>query len=232
MEALADNGTILLLFVACLVAYFLKGFSGFGPALVYIPTVSLLMSPAVALASSAFIDLLVGAGLALTLRYEPGDGALVFRMASSMLIGTVVGASLAGVVSEQITLFLIGLAVVGLGIRLLMTLHVPSSPGQVPPRLFWLGCTAGGFTGGLVGISGPFIVAASRSIMDKSRFRRVLVAVFLIEGAAKLAIYGIVGVFSQQAFIVAAVAAPGVLVGLLVGYRMHRDVSEIVFSSV
>lgn len=223
---------LVVLALATGLAYFLKGFSGFGPALVFVPTVSVLLDPELALAGSALIDLVVGAGLLATFRYSPEERRLIARMVVAMAGGTIMGAALAGAIPPEAILLLIGVAVLGLGIDLalrpreeLPAIHISGS------QRLRAGCFAGGVTGGLVGISGPFVVGAVAGL-DKSVFRRVLVAVFLVEQALKLAVYGAVGVWSEQALGLAVVAAPAIGVGLLAGYRLHLRVSQTAFRRV
>lgn len=217
----------LALFAAIVLAYFLKGFSGFGPALIFVPAVSLVFSPALALSGSAFVDLLVGAGLAGKLRATREELRLVARMAAAMGVGTVGGAVLAGLVDTTVLLFLIGATVLFLGVQLLRKPAEPMAtpaPGFVTNRLYGA-CLAGGVTGGLVGISGPFIVAGAASL-EKSVFRRVMVVLFLVESALKVPIYALVGIWSEQTLSLALLAGPAVLLGLVLGYRAHLHVDQ------
>ena len=228
-----DARTALWLLGACVLAYFLKGFSGFGPAMVFIPSVSVLFDPRTALAASAFIDIFVGVGLLRVLRYEAGEMRLVLRLAAFMAVGTVTGAALAGAVSQQVLLTAITVVILGFGSSLIV-FHRPLPVGAAPrsTRALALGCVVGGVTGGLVGISGPFIIVVLRPLTEKGRFRRVLVALFLIEGAVKLAAYALVGVWTPSTLPVSAVAAPAVALGLALGMRSHAKVNERLFSAV
>lgn len=219
--------TGLVLCAAVAVAYFLKGFSGFGPALIFVPVVSVVFAPTLALSSSAFIDLLVGAGLAGTLGATRKELDLVLRMAVAMGCGTVVGAVLAGLVETTALLTLIGITVLCLGVQLLRKpteqLAAPV-PGFVSHRVY-VACLAGGLTGGLVGISGPFIVAGA-AFLEKSAFRRVMVMLFLVESVLKVFIYALVGVWSREVLSLAVLASPAILFGLVLGYRAHLRVDQ------
>lgn len=217
----------LVLIAAVVVAYFLKGFSGFGPALIFVPVVSVVFSPALALSGSAFVDLLVGAGLAGTLKATREELRLVARMAVAMGFGTVAGAVLAGLVDTTVLLTLIGATVLLLGLQLVAR---PAERLAAPVPAFmthrvYAACLAGGLTGGLVGISGPFIVAAAASL-EKSVFRRVLVLLFLVESALKVIVYALVGIWSEQVLSLTLLVAPAILLGLVLGYRAHLHVDQ------
>jgi uncharacterized membrane protein YfcA len=218
----------LVLPAAVAVAYFLKGFSGFGPALIFVPVVSVVFTPALALSGSAFVDLIVGAGLAGALRSSRDELRLVGRMAVAMGCGTVAGAVLAGLVDTTVLLTLIGATVLLLGVQLIVRpaerLGSEPVPGFMTHRVY-AACLAGGLTGGLVGISGPFIVAAAASL-EKSVFRRVLVLLFLVESVIKVVVYALVGIWSEQVLSLTLLAGPAILLGLVLGYRAHLHVDQ------
>lgn len=222
-----------MIYAICLVAYFLKGLSGFGPAMVFVPTVGLLLGPRISLVASALIDLLVGLGMLLTLRYEREDWRFILKMAGFLALGTLMGSCLAGYVPAQVVLGLIGLFVLFFGANFIMY-DLPLPPKLIRRRFFkpWAGCAVGGFFGGLVGISGPFILAVLRPLMDKSRFRRVLVGIFLFGGVMRLTGYGAVGMWNLEVVRLAVVACPAVIMGLVVGFRTHLVITERRFNIV
>jgi len=198
-----------------------------------VPTVGLLFGPRIALVSSAFVDSFVGLGMLLSLRYTREDWPLIGKMVAFMAMGSVVGSSLAGFVPAPAVLGLIGLFVAVSGVSFVV-FDRPLPPGWLRSRVLklWSVCLLGGLTGGLVGISGPLIIPVLRPMMDRSRFRRVLVAFFLCEGVLRLIIYRLVGMWSGEVVRIAAVAGPAVIVGLLLGYRAHVNITERRFNVV
>lgn len=222
--------TVLILILVCVIAYFLKGFSGFGPAIVLVPTVTLLIGPQVALANSALIDLIVGAALVYVLEYEPEDWRLVGTMAALVAVGALVGGVLVGTIPTAIVSYLIGGFVLVFSLWLMVSDDRSSLEGK--RSYLWIGSVLGGFTGGLVGISGPFIVAGSRPLLDKSTFRRVIVPVFLVANVFKLLAYVSTGVWSGQVPWLSLSLAPGIIAGLALGYRTHPKVDERMFDLV
>jgi len=225
--------TILLILAVCLPAYFLKGLSGFGPGLLFVPTIGLLFGPRTALVSSAFVDSFVGLGMLISLRYAREDWILIGRMVGFMAMGSVVGSSLAGFMPAPVVLGLIGLFVAVSGASFIIC-DRPLPPSWLRSRVLklWSVCLLGGVTGGLEGISGPLIIPVLRPMMDKSRFRRVLVAFFLCEGVLRLIIYRVVGMWTADMVRIAGVAAPAVIIGLLLGYRAHLNITERRFNVV
>jgi uncharacterized protein len=222
--------TLLVWLGAALVAYTIKGFSGFGPALIVVPTLSALYSPETALGTSTVIDVAVGFVLLLTWRPTKIEMSLLARLILFISVGTVVGALLAGVLPQEALLLLIGISVLLLAVKLAFsgTTTVPTGRWGIPP---WLGGILAGVSGGLVGISGPFMVAGT-SRYEKSSMRRLLVVVFLVEGLVKLVVYSLNGILTRQCFDLGFKALPAIIVGLVIGAWLHNRVSQQLFLRV
>lgn len=221
---------ILLLELVCVLAYFLKGFSGFGPAIVLVPTVTLLIGPQIALVNSALIDLVVGVTLMGVFDYKPDDWRLIGTMAGLVAIGALIGGMVVGIIPTNVVSTLIGVFVLFFSLWLLIGDDHDNREGKTV--YLWLGSLLGGFTGGLVGISGPFIVAGARPLLDKTTFRRVIVPVFVVGNIFKLLGYISSDVWSSQVPWLSLTLAPGIMAGLFLGYLTHPRVDERVFNMV
>jgi uncharacterized protein len=217
--------------IAVVAAYFLKGFSGFGPALIFMPVASVVYSPQLALATSAVVDIVVGVGFLFALHYGAEEKRLVARMTAYVAAGAVVGASLAGVLPTDVLLALIALVVFVLGVRLWLATGRQVAAGLVARRSTAIACIAGGMSGGLTGISGPFVVAGAAQL-DKGAFRRILVAVFLVESIVKTVVYGVTGIPLGEVLTLSLAIAPFILVGLALGATAHFRVSQRRFFQV
>ena len=110
------------------IAYVVKGFSGFGPALIVVPALSVIYSPQTALATSCLIDLVVGAALVFRWRLVPRERAYAGILCTFVALGAAVGAALAGVLPERWLLGVLGLVVMTLGVRI----AVAGSPALPP----------------------------------------------------------------------------------------------------
>ena len=225
--------TLIWLSAGCLLAYFLKAFSGFGSALVFVPVVTLLFDATTALAASALVDLFVGLAMVLVLTYERRDARILVEMCIAIMVGTAIGSVLAGAVSARLIQLLIGAAVLWLGARLLVR-HGPE-PSETSHRSGWFlstMCFVGGITGGLIGISGPPIVGAAKPVMDKSAFRRRMAMIFFVQSPVKLVVYPLNGVWTEWVWPVSLACAIPIVVGMAIGFRAHWKVSERMFSVV
>jgi hypothetical protein len=126
-----------------------------------------------------------------------------------------------------VLLLLIGISVLLLAVKLALSgsTAVPTGRWELPP---WLGGILAGVSGGLVGISGPFMVAGT-SRYEKSSMRRLLVVVFLIEGLVKLVVYSTNGILTSRCFNLSLKAVPAIIAGLVIGAWLHNRVSQQLF---
>ncbi|MEZ5358139.1 MAG: sulfite exporter TauE/SafE family protein [Candidatus Zixiibacteriota bacterium] len=225
--------TIILLELTCLFAYFLKGFSGFGPALVFIPVVAYLLDPKLALASSAFLDFLVGIAMLLTFKYSKTDWLLIAKICSMMVVGIVLGGLIVSMMPVNTILLVIAILVLLVGLNMLIfSRTAPTGVKIKHPVLLYFMSFLSGLAGGIAGIAGPFIIMVLKPNMDKSSFRRILTAVFVVGGFVRLIVYSSVEIFSKAVFTFSLLTAPAIIIGLLIGYYYHRTVNETWFSRI
>jgi uncharacterized membrane protein YfcA len=222
----------LLVILATAAAYVVKGATGFGPALIFVPVVTIALGPKIALASSAVIDLVSGLLLVTTVQYKKAELALAIRMIVAMVIGAGIGALAAGLVPVEVLSSLIALLAVLIGLDLVLRNRRELTPVELLHSKNVMGASfAGGVSGGLTGISGPFVVGATSSL-EKSSFRRILILVFTAEQPVKILAYIAVGIWSQTALLVALACAPAVILGLMVGTKLHHRLTGRVFATI
>lgn len=81
-----------------------------------------------------------------------------------------------------------------------------------------------------MGVSGPFVVFAGRPLMNKSKFRRILISVFFLEEVFKILAYSTYGILNDSVITIALVALPAIVSGTLLGHFTHFSVGERLFS--
>ena len=164
-----------------------KGVTGFGSALVAMPMLVALFGPRDALAVMVGVDTLTSLvllpGIWKLIRWR-----LVLAVSAPLIAGQFVGTSLLFYVPERPVALLLGALVIALGGSIAWR---PSPRGwgeldDLPPGSgpwLWLGSVAG-FTGGclqgLVGASGPPLVAWARRFFSDRFGRAHLIAVFAV----------------------------------------------------
>lgn len=89
---------------------------------------------------------------------------------------------------------------------------------------------AGGFFHGLFATGGPLVVYfASRAILDKTRFRSTLSALWLILNSVLIISYLITGRLGRDSTFLAASLLPALVVGIVAGEHFHSRVNEFAF---
>lgn len=226
--ALSDSSFMYVIYeLSIFIAYFLKGFSGFGPALVFIPITACFYSPQTALVASAFIDIIVGICMLPTFEYSRNDIKKIARVSLFMGMGSIIGASMVGWLSDNVLIDLICIFVCIFGLNMIMLKQpLPNRLEPKEPAALWFFSMLGGWTGSLVGISGPLIVVGAKKNLNKSDFRKIMVAVFVVEGAIKLMAYHILVAWPEDVFYVSVAAAPMIILGIWTGYKLHGKISE------
>lgn len=161
----------LILFVVTFAAYFIKGFSGFGPALLIVPFFTLFAGAPVALTASALLDALAGLVLLREIRKKI-DWKFTLPIIAAISVGSFLGARLIFALPLPLLKRLIGLF---LGIFILYLLWNPEKRHPVSEKRLWpvtlLVSLLSGMSGGLVGMSGPPLVAYLKFRFPKDYFR-------------------------------------------------------------
>ncbi|PWB40420.1 MAG: hypothetical protein C3F19_10440 [Rhodocyclales bacterium] len=97
----------------------------------------------------------------------------------------------------------------------------------------WWAVSAGGL-GGLVGTAfgtgGPFYVAyLQMRKLDKTQFRATFAAIFLLDGANRLAGYFLTGILTLEFLKMLAMALPVMLAGIHLGGKVHASIGQEAF---
>jgi uncharacterized membrane protein YfcA len=202
-----------------LAAYVILGISGFGSALVNIPLLAHFLPIHTIVPMIVTVDF--SATIATQLRFR-GDIEIseLKLIVPGMIVGIVVGVTLLATLPARITLLLLGIFVTGYGVYRLLS---KSAHVQIPR---WWGVPTGlvgGLLGGLFGVGGPVYAAyLAGRIADPARMRTTLAAIFSISTGFRLVIFLLSGLLLQaEVWWGVALMLPGMLAGLLIGYRLH-----------
>ncbi len=228
--SLPDGLAYLIVFIA----YFVKGFSGFGPALILIPVLTLIYDPATAISVSTLFDLIAGPILFIPI-YRQLNWKFVIQITVFLFIGAYFGALLLNyfpadilrsIIAAGLFLFIIILLLQKeryrfseRTLRILKLFRIPVS-------------LAGGFSGGLIGISGPIIVIYMKFLYQKTFFRSQLIAIFMLGAAWRLVLYRSHDIIPELDWNQIMVMILFMFSGLLLGHKFHARVDEKLFNRI
>jgi uncharacterized membrane protein YfcA len=216
---------LLLSLIFILAAFFVKGFSGFGPALIIVPSFTLLFNPLTAISLSSLFDAIAGIILLITV-FKSVNWKFIFPTAFFLVIGAYAGVSLLGVISVNVLKILI-VIVVCVFIYILISeksLDLAFVKNRGNAFLFGLAAITGIFTG-LTGTGGPILVIYIKLKNKKDEFRSQIIAIFTLGAVWRLFLYkynGFLPEFEFETFIMILF----VVLGLSIGHFLQRNVNE------
>ena len=212
-------------------AYTLRGATGFGAGVVAIPLLVLVLP------LRAVIPVITTLGIVASFGQTVREFRHVeWRGVRGLLLPTVAGAAVGlwlfkalhpELLRSALALFIIVYALWTLAPRKAV-LHAPRA---------WLAPLAG-IGGGLLstlfgGMAGPiFVVYLNALNLDKARFRATMSAILFLLALLRAGGYGGLGFYDARALALIALLLPAMLVGMVLGERVHHGMPEMTFKRV
>lgn len=220
---LADPSDLNWLIVGAMLAGLVRGFSGFGTAMVFLPFAASVMPPVWAVTTMIMMDLIAPLIMApkVAKDAELGD---VFRLATGCLLGLPLGVAVLLLLPTEafrymvsaVTLVLLTLLLLGLRYRGTLT----------RPMIYGVG-GMGGVLGGAVGIPGPPVIMLylagplPASVIRANNFLFLLAADILLIG-----VFAFQGILFQTPLIIGACLSLIYLVGIFLGSLVFKPSME------
>jgi len=207
-----------------LLAYFIRGISGFGSGLVSVPLLAhflpLTFVVPLILVTDFSSSLMLGRHTRRQVRWDELRPLLPFG-----LVGVVAGATLLLNLPRTPLLATLGALVLVFGIRNLLAWHgtrTVSRAWAVPAGL------VGGTVSALFGTGGPpYVIYLNHRVHDKSELRATFNGLFLVEGGARLLLFAVLGLLAGSTLWLALLLAlPLVAAGLALGHRVHLGLTS------
>lgn len=220
---LADLAYALLVL---LLAYFVRGISGFGSGLIAVPLLALMFPlpqvvPFMLLADFSASAMIGG------LNFQHVARAEIQRLLPASLAGVALGTTL--LVSLPATVLLATLAafILVFALRFLLLRPGPFSPAS--PLWAYPAALTGGAVGGMFGTGGPpYVIYLSHRIQDKTVLRATLSGLFFMEGLIRIATFMIAGLLLDwRIWLHALLAMPIVVVALYTGSHIHTRLTNL-----
>ncbi len=207
-----------------LLAYFIRGISGFGSGLVAVPLLALVFPLPIVVSFILLLDftasLVLGGVNFRQVRWEEVRPLVPFGV-----IGVILGTTLLVSLPRQPLLIGLGVFILLFAARSLLNLH-----GEKPVSRFWAmpASLAGGTVGGMFGTGGPpYVIYLQHRLKDKGQLRATLSGVFFLEGLFRIGTFVAAGLLVRfeiwQSF---AIGLPVALAALYGGSHVHGGLSQ------
>jgi uncharacterized membrane protein YfcA len=206
------------------VAYLVRGVTGFGSGLISTPLLLLLNLP---------ITLVVPLVVALDYIASVSHGVKNRRSIAWLEIWPLLPFSFLGVAVAIVLFKNLDARVLRYGLAVLIIIYAIYSltgkqPERIHPRTWAIPAGGlGGLIGTLFGTGGPFYVIYLRlRRLGKTAFRATLASIFLIDGGVRLLGYMLSGFVTTEFLSLLVMLSPVMLVSLYVGGRLHVGASQ------
>ncbi|MBM3529134.1 MAG: sulfite exporter TauE/SafE family protein [Alphaproteobacteria bacterium] len=212
------------------VAYSARGASGFGAAAA-LPLLALVMPLKVLVPAWTVIALIAGAALIGPDRKNVAWDALL-KLVPGTLVGVAVGLYVFTLLDSETLAKWVGGFILLYGLYSLWGTFGGGAKAQLPDRVAAaIGGIAGGMTGTVVGTMGStfFAVYFDAIKLAKDNYRATMTAILLTLTIVRGFGYWMVGEFTREVLIAAAILLPPMFVGLYAGNRFHHGMSELAF---
>jgi uncharacterized membrane protein YfcA len=210
------DGRLMVAIAAVLVGGFLRGFVGFGAALVIVPVLSLAYGPLVAIPALTVIGIPTLVQL-LPDAIRHSERRIVVPMSAAILLSAPFGTWVLVSVAPALMKMVISALVIGLVGMLARGWKLDGDVGR--PVLILAGA-AGGLVQGVAGVGGPPVVAIALSRPGSPTEQRGnVLALMTAISLASLAPLSFFGLFTREAVVLGLVLLPVYGAAILVGSR-------------
>jgi uncharacterized membrane protein YfcA len=207
-----------------LLAYFVRGISGFGSGLIAVPLLALIFPLTLVVPFMLLMDLTASAIMGRAARREVNWEELKPLLPGS-IVGVIAGATLLLSLAKEPLLTTLGLFVLAFAVRSILNLHGDRTISRVwalPASLL------GGTVSALFGTGGPpYVIYLAHRIRDKSVFRATTSLLFLLEGSLRVVVFAVTGLLLQPDLPSSyLVALPLMGLGIWLGGQVHVGISN------
>jgi uncharacterized membrane protein YfcA len=228
LSHLSDPRLVTVAAVAML-AGVVRGFSGFGAALVYVPLVGAAYDPPTATTSVLMLSVIFSAPFAIH-AFPRCDWRSVFPLAFAASAAVPLGAAALQLIDAVIMRWIMS-GIVLFSLMILVYGRRYHGRPRLPVTL-GVGALAGIF-GGAAQMSGPPVVVYwLGGAHPAAVIRANLMVFFTLTAAASVVTYAVQGLFVPRAFAVGLVAGPAYAFGMFIGARLFRLASDATFRRI
>ena len=209
--------------VILMVAFTVRGITGFGSALIAIPLLALMLPISVAVPLVGFLDYTSSLTHSLKLRSDI-QWKKILPLLPFTLMGVLFALYLFNTVDAQLLKKFLGGFIIIYALYTLLTIKPHSHSSNL-----W--AIPGGLIGGLVstlfGTGGPFyVIYYQLQGLGKIAFRATIAATFFLDGTARIIAYSFNDFYSMDTIILIAVSLPIMAIAMYIGGHIHTNISH------
>lgn len=214
------------LFIATLIAYFVKGITGFGNTLVMSPLFSFVVSNRITTPIDLILSIPTNAYIAWRNR-KSISLRIVIPLSLMLLAGTIPGVFLLKVGNDWVLKAILGIVVIGMAIEMLTRKNTENNikKRNNAALLVIIGVLAG-IMAGLYGIGALLVAYINRTTDNRSEFRANICCVFLVDNVFRFILYLVTGILNKEIFYMSLWLFPAVILGMIIGIKVDARMKE------
>lgn len=218
-----------ILALGALMAGLVRGFSGFGNAMVYLPAAGQVLGPFEALTSLVLMEL-VAPLMHIPRALRDGQPADVLRLGVGALVAVPVGIYILSLVEPEV--FRWSVSLVALTLLILLIKGVRYTGALTPPLVYGTGAM-GGFFAGCVGLPGPpVIMLYMASTLPVAAVRANLTLYLILADLILLVVLQTGGLLVVSALAIGAVMVLPYLLGNWLGAVLFKPEAETLYRRI
>lgn len=214
---------VLAAVVAVFIAGVIRGFTGFGSALLIVPALAMLFGPVEAVVIEILLEIPVSLGL-LWAAARVAERRTVLPMLGMFVLFVPVGTVLLTVINPDIVKICISVFVLTMVLILSQQARMAT---LVSPRASLVSGAISGVSQGMTGMAGPLFATA---LMARGEAARLTRANIIVVAAAIIAIsvvsFAAFGLITRRTLVLALVTSPAMLLGVWAGAALFRHLSH------
>ncbi len=220
---------LLMATVILLLAYIVRGITGFGSGLIAIPLLALMLPLSLVVPLVGLLDYIASVSHGLSQRRQ-----ILWHEIMPLLPFTLIGVIAALYLFTQVDSYILT-QVLGVFI-LLYALY--SLSGYLPKwqtGRVWAAPVGlmGSMVGTLFGTGGPFyVIYLQLRGLNKTAFRATIATIFLLDGASRIVGYTIAGFYTRDTLIMMMAGLPLMFIAMFIGGRIHTDITPEHFKKI
>ncbi len=222
---------IILAGFIVLIGHFIKGLSGFASALFAIPLLALFLDIKFVVPVFLLFDFISGVILTIQNR-RLIDKKSAFLIVSGLVIGTAIGTYFLVSFGNEALKRVFGMVVILFALKILI-FDKEKVKRQISKIWAPVSGLAGGCTGAMFGLNGPpLVLYLAHQLRDKQIFRATLYGIFFVDACYRLILYSFNKLITVEVIKFALYLTPFLLVGLLLGSKLHVKINENIFKKI
>jgi uncharacterized membrane protein YfcA len=221
---IALDGALLALWAIVFIAGVIRGFTGFGSALIAVPALAFLYGPAAAVVIEVLIEIPVVLYL-LPAAVRQAHRPTVLPMIAMFLVCVPVGAGFLTLIDPQPMKIILSVIVL---IAVALLLKQSRLANIMTPRRTLIAGGLAGLSQGLTAIASPIFAVAMMARNDDATTTRA--NIILLAGALillSLTSYIVVGLLTLSAVAHAVLAAPALILGVITGTHLFKRFAHL-----